>query len=221
MNKLNTINHELSWREAVQNKKFIIYSIASFILLISMIYNISNFINWVEMRPGVVLNDPILNLFMPVDVTWYIFILLHIFSTWALIVACMKPQSLILGVLSYSFMVYLRLLTMWLLALDPPKDIIIMHNPFMLLIGVNANEVKDLFFSGHTATLFIAFFVVRQRWLKWVMLVAAILIGAGVLLQHVHYTVDVVAAPVFAYASYRVARFLNNYIFGRIMLKPE
>ena len=51
-----------------------------------------------------------------------------------------------------------------------------------------------------------------QRTLKIIFLVAAIAVSVGVVLQHVHYSYDVIAAPIFAYIAYRViTKFSKHY----------
>jgi hypothetical protein len=213
MDKINTPIQTSTWSKAIKDKLFIIFAIISSILLASMIINVSTFLNWVETRPGVVLNDPILRLFAPVDISWFTFVILHIFSTWAIIVVFIEPHRFFVGVLAYSLLVYLRILTMWLVPLNAPNDIIILQNPFMLLIGTAADQTKDLFFSGHTASMFLTFLVIKQPWLKGIMLAATIIVASCVLIQHVHYTIDVVAAPFFTYSAFCGARYIHNKIF--------
>lgn len=41
---------------------------------------------------------------------------------------------------------------------------------------------------------------------RMVFAIGTVLVGACVLLQHVHYTIDVVAAPFFTYAAYRISK---------------
>jgi hypothetical protein len=71
--------------------------------------------------------------------------------------------------------------------------------------GDHRTLTRDLFFSGHTATLFVLSLAMPTARLRGVGFAVTAFIAAGVLAQHAHYTVDVVAAPFFAYASYRIA----------------
>jgi len=57
---------------------------------------------------------------------------------------------------------------------------------------------KDLFFSGHTATLIVGGICMTESRDKVIAFFAAALIGVLLLLQHVHYTADVLAAPFFS-----------------------
>ena len=62
----------------------------------------------------------------------------------------------------------------------------------------------DLFFSGHTTTVFLVFLCLKKKWDRIYVLTASIVLGMLLLAQHVHYTIDVLAAPVFTYAVYRL-----------------
>ena len=65
---------------------------------------------------------------------------------------------------------------------------------------------NDLFFSGHTAFPFLAFLIFRDSWIRWVFLAGSLVQGTTVLLMHVHYSIDVVAAFFIAYGSYSICR---------------
>jgi hypothetical protein len=76
--------------------------------------------------------------------------------------------------------------------------------------------LKDLFFSGHTATLFLLFLTARVSMVRLIFLLCTIATGALLMLQHVHYSVDVAAAPFFAYACYRGALRFEQWYATRL-----
>ncbi|MCK7522598.1 MAG: hypothetical protein MZV64_35395 [Ignavibacteriales bacterium] len=77
---------------------------------------------------------------------------------------------------------------------------IILNDPFVELFGTGQTLTKDLFFSGHTATLFIFISCFRKENYQDNFLTSTIAVAIAVLLQHVHYTIDVFAAVFFTYA---------------------
>jgi membrane-associated phospholipid phosphatase len=93
---------------------------------------------------------------------------------------------------------------MYLLPLEPPAKMIILNDPFVEFFGTGQTLTKDLFFSGHTATLFILFLVSEKKVYKTIFLISTVAVAVAVLLQHVHYTIDVFAAVFFTYACYKL-----------------
>lgn len=74
------------------------------------------------------------------------------------------------------------------------------HTPihFTTDIGIYFSKIffgDDLFFSGHTGAPFLMALVYwRQKTLRYFFLLASVFFGAVVLLGHIHYSIDVVAA---------------------------
>ena len=64
--------------------------------------------------------------------------------------------------------------------------------------------MRDLFFSGHTATMTLLALAGRGRW-RWVLGGLTVAVGLLVLVQRVHYSYDVLAAPFFAGAAWWLA----------------
>lgn len=104
---------------------------------------------------------------------------------------------------------------MYLVKLDPPIGLIPLVDPVGKILGYGGQLItKDLFFSGHTASLLILFLAVKIRWLKIFFLVV-LLTMIMLLWQHVHYTVDILGAFVFydcGMADYhsKICRTLKN-----------
>ncbi len=74
---------------------------------------------------------------------------------------------------------------------------------------------NDLFFSGHTAFPFLLYLITRNstKYLKYFFLLSTLIEASTVLLMHIHYTIDVYAAPFIAYGVFAIAKnvFKNNY----------
>lgn len=76
--------------------------------------------------------------------------------------------------------------------------------------GTGKFITKDLFFSGHTSIQFLIFLCFRNKIDKIVALAASVAVACLVLIQHVHYTVDVLAAFVFTYIIYRMGKLVTG-----------
>jgi membrane-associated phospholipid phosphatase len=205
----------MNWKEFLVKRKPELY--LTFLILAVILYIFPIFLSYNEQRQGAVLTDPILIFFNPVDLTWFTFGLIYISIITAILSFSLKPEKLIIALQSYSLLVVFRMIVMYVTPLNEPGRIIILNDPFVQLFGTGETLTKDLFFSGHTATLFLLFLVADKKYLKYIFMVCTLLVGTAVLLQHVHYTVDVLVAPFFAYTSYRIAinikeKITNNYL---------
>ena len=193
----------MNWKEFIIDKRKRIEFIITLLLLVVVLTSLANFLNFVEARQGVVLPDPILNLFDPIDLTWLIFAIIYISLVVAITTLIKDPRLLMFAIQLYTLMVAVRIIAMYLLPLEPPAKMIILNDPFVEFFGTGQTLTKDLFFSGHTATLFILYLVSEKKTIKIVFLISTITIAIAVLLQHVHYTIDVFAAVFITYACYK------------------
>ena len=202
----------MSWKEIFKDKKSISDFIVTILFVVFVVVVFPEFLLFIEEREAVVMFDPFLNLFNPIDLTWTTFALIYFSVIAAIISLINKPAYLFLALQSYGVMLLFRMLVMYLSPLEAPEKIIPLHDPFVQMFGTGDILTKDLFFSGHTATMFVLFLAVKNKILKVIFLITTILVGLAVILQHVHYTVDVVAAPFFSFASYKIVLGIKKYL---------
>jgi hypothetical protein len=200
----------MNWKEAFKKKNFRTEFFITVLFLFLILTALANFLNFVEMRNGVVLNDPLLNLFKPINLTWLSFSLIYISLFTAIFSFLKNPGLLLKAFQAYTVMVLFRITAMFLLPLDPPVGMIPLTDPLTEFIGTGQLISKDLFFSGHTATLFLLFLLVETKVLKIAFLVSTILVAISILLQHVHYSIDVFSAPFFTYCSLKITEILRR-----------
>jgi hypothetical protein len=164
----------------------------------------------VEQRHGVTLPDPVLSALPPHDFTWPLFAIIYVALGAGMGILMWQPRRLVIGIQSYVILVLARIAVMFVTPLEPPAGMIPLKDPFVESVATGTLLTRDLFFSGHTSMLFLLFLVVPVgRAGKAVLLAGTLGVAGGVLCQHVHYTVDVLAAPAFAYTSYSLARRLH------------
>jgi hypothetical protein len=210
MKSLNQIKE--AWTPKFCQKNFRMQFIVSLILLVGMLFWLARFLVVNESRAGFSFNDPLLDLFNPINVTWLTFLLMYPSIIIGVAALLFYPEELLLTIQAYTLIIFFRLTTIFFLPIEAPATIIPLTDPFIQYFGTGRTLYNDLFFSGHTSAMFLLFLSSQNRKLKTAFLVSTILVGVCVLAQHVHYTVDVLVAPFFAYTCYRIAILFNNQL---------
>lgn len=206
----------MNWKSFFNNKRNRTEFILTVVLLAILMISFSKFLQFLENRKGVVLPDPLLNLFSPVNLTWLTFILIYLSIIIFLISVIKDPLKLMTALQAYGLMVLIRTIAMYLVPLEPPETLLLLNDPFVQLFGKGEILTKDLFFSGHTATLFLLFLLTKNKILKIIFLMSAVTVGIAVLLQHVHYSIDVFIAPFIAYSAFKIITNLHIKNSGRM-----
>ncbi len=88
---------------------------------------------------------------------------------------------------------------------------IYLEDPFLNNLVYPGNIDADLFFSGHTALIFILFFLSRNK----VFIILGTLLGLMLIAQRVHYSIDVLAAIPFAYVIVRITEYLTSRLMSK------
>lgn len=109
-----------------------------------------------------------------------------------------------------------RCMVMYLVPLDPPIGIIPLRDPFVEgAFYDNKVLVKDLFFSGHTSNMVLLTLFMDIKWLKIILAFASAAVGYLLMVQHVHYAIDILAAPFFAYMAYKIAIKIADHLVAK------
>jgi hypothetical protein len=198
-----------AWPDAWRDPHFRIRLVLTVPALVAVLAALARFLEFVEARPGAVLPDPVLSLLPPQDLTWLTFSLIYLGLFFGVARLGAEPRRLVVALQAYVVLVLFRIAAMGVTPLEAPPGMIPLHDPLVRLFGPGKLLTKDLFFSGHTSTLFLLFLAVPGRRSKVVFLVCTAAVGISVLWQHVHYTIDVLVAPFFAYASFKLAVLLD------------
>ncbi|MDD4972758.1 MAG: phosphatase PAP2-related protein [Bacteriovorax sp.] len=192
-----------NWHTALRNRYFVVEFLISTVILVFIMLIFSKFTIFVEMRKGIQVNDPVLESFKAIDLTRLIFSMIYGGLLFALASLVSSPYRLMILFEAYALMVLTRIVMMFILPLSPPIGMILLQDPFVEFFGTGKTLVNDLFFSGHTATMFLLLLAVPKK-LKWIFLIITILVAISVLIQKVHYTVDVLVAPYISFTCYHL-----------------
>jgi hypothetical protein len=199
---------EFTWSAALKDKSFRQNLIVSIILLGIVLAIFFFTLQYAETRNGFVIEkDWLKETIAPKDFSNWIFTSTYAATFLGLIYCFRKPQNTLLLIRTYLLLQLFRTITLLLFPLDPPEGIIPLNDPFLHATFYHGRpNLKDLFFSGHVATLVMFIPVVSNKFLKTIIVFATIITGVLLAAQHVHYIIDVVAAPFFAIAAFVIAR---------------
>jgi hypothetical protein len=206
------VNFKNNWKEFFENKTSIYIFVFTVILLAIALNLFGKFLLFVEKRPGIVLQDPLFEQFKALDFNTPVFILIYGSLITGLVSLLPHPKYLLIALQAYLFMIIIRFIAMYLTPLEVPEGIINLRDPLVFTFGTGQVVTKDLFFSGHIASLTILFLTAQNKFLKWMFLVFALIVSGMIFLQKAHYTIDLVAAPFFAYAAHVIAKAINKKI---------
>ena len=198
------------WKFAWAQSKFKQLTIAGVLVLVLILIAFPFFFNYIEQRDGYTLNDPVLNLLPAVNVSNIVFAIIWSMALITIVRCIQQPQIFLIFLWGFIFLSLSRFISILLLPLNPPKALIELKDPLSNTFYGSKFITKDLFYSGHTATQFLMFLCLQKKWDKLVTLLSSIAIGILVLVQHVHYSIDVVAAPICTFAIFLLAKKLTS-----------
>ncbi len=194
------------WAQLFSNNFIRNKFIVTLLILLSTLIFLPYYFSIIEKRNGIVLNDFVLNSLPAKDVSILIFSIIWSLSILMFIKAVQNPSLFVIFVTSFTLLTLSRIITIYFVPLNPPVGLIELKDPISNFFYGNTFITKDLFYSGHTATMFLMYLCFNNKFLKAIALVATIMVGFLVLLQHVHYTLDVLAAPFSVYIIFRVVK---------------
>lgn len=202
------------WSDSFSQKSFLFKFIPTIIayLIFFKLFRVAA--EEMEHRIGTQWNDWLLQLLPPTDFSVITFILTYFALGFFLVTILPHPKRFVVGLQAYTMLLIFRMITIYLVPLEPPVGMILLKDPmsnfFMKSTSETGYIVKDLFFSGHISAIFLFFLVSIHKVYKGILLTVAFVVATFILFQHVHYTVDILAAPLFSLFAYRLAKSLNK-----------
>lgn len=204
--QLNSGLLKTNWQQAWKEVTFRSQLLLTLFVGIFLYFIISKFLTFIETRPGQLLDDPLLKRLEVQDMSWYTFLILYGAITTAVIHLAFYPRYLLMGMQAFCVVSIMRIFAIFLFPLEPSPLMIHLQDPVLNYIIADGKLIsKDLFFSGHTSMMFLLFMAVRNRILKIIFFILTIVVAVLLLVQHVHYTIDVICAPFFTWISYKMA----------------
>lgn len=213
--KINSYIKE-NWQEAFSKRDFKISFFLSILLALTTISLTSKWLLYNESRSSAPINDWILELFTPLDLNIPIFFFTQTAVVIGLITSALLPYHLIKTLLGVTFIALLRIIAMYFVPLEPPLDMIPLRDPLIEGFFFGGKViVKDLFFSGHTSNLILLGLITPFNKVRFYLFLSAIVVAIMLILQHVHYTIDILVVPLFALLAIAIANTVMKLIFKR------
>lgn len=196
----------LTWQFAWDIPAFRVKLILGVAMMALITFYLQDFFGFVQSRHGIAVNDMVLNALPAYDVSTYIFLVLYpasLFLFWRI-----KDNSsmCITFLWGYVFLCIVRMCTITMIPLDAPRNLIHLSDPFSIIFYGTTQITKDLFFSGHTASLFLIGLCLENKREKAIVIASTVILALLLLIQHVHYTADVIAAPFFSYIFWYIGK---------------
>lgn len=178
------------------------------IVWVAVLISFPFFFDYIENRNGIQLNDFILNSIPAYDVSLPTFLIIWSMFMVFLYRAIYDPTLLLLFLWGFIFLSISRFISIYLVPLNPPEQLIALRDPITnIFYGKKHGFItKDLFYSGHTSTQFLMCLCFTKRSDKILALISTVLVGTLVLIQHVHYSIDVIAAPILTYVVFLLSK---------------
>jgi len=203
---------------SVTHKRIFLLAGSTFVLFIAF-NRIFQAMLLAEQRKGMVLWDPVHAILpAPIDLSLWIFAATYSVIILSIVILFLESMERLAFAFSVaSVLIFLRSVSFVLFPLDPPPGMIPLIDPAIAYFNPGQFvATRDLFFSGHCATMFFLYWVARPIWLRRLMIAVNIFVIFAISIQRVHYTIDIIGGIL---ASWGVA-VLMDYLFRKFNLMP-
>ncbi len=197
------------WGDVIKNpllRKKLYIGVISMLIVLGIL---PFFFQHIEKIDGYDFNDIILNSLPAKDLSIPIFSIIWGMAALMIIRSIQNPRIFIHFIYGFLLVELSRIITISLVPLDTPPNLIPLVDPLANAFYGSSFITKDLFYSGHTATQFLFFLCLQKKWDKVLALCCSIAMGLMVLIQHIHYSIDVIAAPIFTTICFFAAKKLS------------
>jgi len=158
-------------------------------------------------KPGTLINDVVLNAFVPVNWSLPTFAIIYLSIAQTFLSNLRNPKTLLIGLTCYLSISLLRMGAMYLITFEPPSDMILLVDPVTSGFYPDAGFAKDLFFSGHVSTMSLMVLLEEKRLARMIKIAGTMIVALFLVWQHVHYSLDILVAPFMAAAVFYTVKF--------------
>lgn len=199
---------ELPWNAAWQDRRFRWQLILALSIFAIFPWKAEEYFQWIQQRDGIVMQDVILANIPAKNVSIPIFGIIYISVFYLIARIIRQPKLFVWFAWAFNLETLIRFVCIYVVPLDPPMELVDLHDPLaeLFIYGENTAITKDLFFSGHTATMvFVCYFLPHPTERK-IAIFMTLILALLLLIQHVHYSLDIFAAPIATWIAIRIAK---------------
>lgn len=204
-------NHQELWTQESMKSVFYAFLLLGVALTIQRMAD-----NYVIRIPGTPVNDVFLSNIPTINIETFIIQGALAVTFFGISLCMLKPKYLSFGLKTLSSFIIIRSFFISLTHLGPDLNQIPLDSNTMGfdLYKILYNTSNDFFFSAHTGIpLLLAFIFWPERGWRYFFMGASMCMGLSVLLAHIHYSIDVFAAPFITYSIFTISRklFAKDY----------
>lgn len=202
------------WRVLLKDRAYSISLFVGFLVLFGSLFIAFRASSYNDLSDYPSVGDIILNNIPAMDLNflfdWGFAAVVTAISVYGLLY---KPEKAPFILKTFGILILVRSCFILLTNIGPPVGFLVGMEQDMNNLTFFRN---DLFFSGHTSVPFLCYLMTSEgKVFKWFMLVSSFILGATVLLMHVHYSIDVFAAYFITYGVFA----LSNKIFNDLNVR--
>jgi hypothetical protein len=200
-----------NWKIAWADKKFRTILLIELAFIFTFMISTTVFFDYIEaLKEGVKLNDWVLNNLPAMDVSLPISFLMTSAVVLMIIRGSADPNMSIVLIIALTLQLITRILTINFTRFFAPPELIVLKDPIGSFLYHSKFITRDLFYSGHTAAACTFYFFSTRRFDKFYLFFCSITVACLLLVQHVHYSIDIAFAPLFAFGNYWLAKKISN-----------
>lgn len=194
-----------NWKRFFSKKRNIVTLVLTILYFGFVTFLFKTYLVDLEKIEGVQLTDFILDRIPSYDMSFWIFIILYCTVFYNYIFLFAYPKILEIFLFFYATSLLLRFIMLWIVHIEPPHGMIILYDPILSNSTYNGLHItKDLFFSGHMVAMLCSYYTIPNQFLKKIYFVNTVLIAILLMVQHIHYVIDIIGAIIMVYLLYRI-----------------
>ena len=176
-----------------------------FLLLLFINYNSLLKVTDNRIIDRITLYDPLHNI-LPIYNWNYVLSIITNLATIFIVIENLYMNTFIRFFLKFIIISYIRLICIYLVPLDIPKNNIhLKYYPKIIFNRVGVNYKYDYFFSGHTSLLILC---ILNSYFKITYTLSCIIVIYMLVSQRVHYTIDILIAPFIVYTVNDIVNYI-------------